>query len=96
MSKEYVPKPVDTKSVLLEECLVDLTELLAKNAHENWAKQRMKDGWTFGNKRDDEQKKHPCLIPYEELPDSEKEYDRVTAMESLKAIIKLGFSIIKS
>jgi hypothetical protein len=60
-----------------------LTELLAKNAHENWARQRMEEGWRWGPRRDDEHKLHPSLVPYEQLSESEKEYDRKTAMETI-------------
>lgn len=72
-----------------------LGELLARNTHEVWSAQRISDGWTYGQERDDRLKKHPCLIPYEELPESEKEYDRNTALGTLKLIIKLGYSINK-
>lgn len=40
-------------------------------------------------------KKHPYLIPYEELPEEEKEYDRGTSVGTLKLILKLGFRITK-
>jgi hypothetical protein len=89
----YTPRPLDTKHIQLPTSLQELLEQLARNTHEVWAAQRIKDGWTYGPKRDDEAKKHPCLIPYEELPESEKEYDRKTAGEALKAIISLGYSI---
>jgi hypothetical protein len=70
-----------------------LSEILSKNTHEVWAAGRIAEGWTFGDELDEIKKKHPCLIPYEELPDSEKEYDRATSLESLKVILSLGFSI---
>jgi hypothetical protein len=70
-------------------------ELLARNAHENWAKQRVSEGWKYGTKRDDARKEHPCLVPYEELPESEKEYDRKMAGETLKVISGLGYKIKK-
>ena len=70
-----------------------LTERLAENAHDLWAAQRIKDGWTWGPTRDDSAKKHPCLVPYAELPESEKEYDRQAAMGTVKAIITLGYRI---
>ena len=66
-----------------------------KNAHDNWALQRINEGWTYGSARNDNTKKHPCLVPYEDLPDSEKEYDRKAAMETLKAIVALGYRITK-
>ena len=66
---------------------------MAKNVHEVWAQERIKQGWTYGAKRDDVQKTHPCLVPYEELPEEEKEYDRNTSIGTLKLIMKLGFKI---
>jgi hypothetical protein len=89
----YRPAPIDTLRIQLPKGLEELTELLARNAHENWARQRMADGWTFGSSRDDAKKTHSCLIPYEELPESEKVYDRATAMETIKAILALGYRI---
>jgi class 3 adenylate cyclase/tetratricopeptide (TPR) repeat protein len=89
----YKPKPVDTSRVRLTDNLVELTELLAENTHEVWAQQRLDDGWTLGPERSDEKKHHPCLIPYDDLPESEKEYDRHTALETLKVIAALGFRI---
>lgn len=92
----YKPEPIDTSTVELDREILDLCELIAKNTHDVWAVGRMKDGWTYGEHRDDEKKLHPCLVPYEELTDSEKEYDRSTSMETLKLIIKLGYSITKN
>lgn len=91
----YKPKPVDTSKVKLDREVLRLTELLAENAHDTWASRRLAEGWRYGHKRDETQKEHPCLVPYRELPQSEKEYDRHTAMETLKAIVALGFSIKK-
>ncbi len=90
---KYSPKPIDTSAVTLSAELVALTEKLAESTHDQWALQRMKDGWSWGKKRDDDKKTHPSLIPYAELSESEKEYDRLTAMETLKAIIALGYKI---
>lgn len=91
--KTYNPNPIDTSQVKLPESISPLIEMLAKNSHEVWAKQRIKDGWTYGTQRDDNKKIHPCLIPYEELPEEEKVYDRNAALETLKVIISLGFDI---
>ncbi|MDE7154122.1 MAG: Ryanodine receptor Ryr [Muribaculaceae bacterium] len=95
MTKEYIPSPENTSDINLPEELSSLIEAMAKNVHEVWAKNRIAEGWTYGEKRDDENKKHPCLIPYEMLPDIEKEYDRATSQETLKLIIKSGFEIKK-
>jgi hypothetical protein len=92
---KYTPRPIDTKNVTLSADLVGLTERLAENAHDVWALQRIGEGWTFGPARDDKAKTHPDLIPYADLQESEKEFDRKTAMGTLKAIIALGYSITR-
>lgn len=91
----YIPKPVNTGNVELPEELMPLIEEMAKNVHEVWAQNRINEGWSYGHERDDAKKQHPCLVPYEELPESEKEYDRATSQETLKLILKSGFSISK-
>lgn len=91
----YTPQPIDTKSVDLPMELQALAEDIAKNVHEVWASGRMKDGWTYGEERNDAEKKHPCLVPYEDLSEEEKEYDRHTSIETIKLILMLGFKITK-
>jgi len=91
----YEPKPIDTKGIMLPPELDALTEQLAENAHDLWAQQRLQDGWTLGSQRDDQAKTHPCLVRYDELPESEKEYDRHAALGTLKAILALGYGIQK-
>ena len=93
MKKTYVPQPIDTSDVMLPEELDVLIEQMAKNVHDVWAKSRMEQGWTYGDSRNDALKHHPCLVPYDELPEVEKAYDRDTALGTLKLIIKLGFRI---
>ncbi len=90
---DYIPEPMDLSSVDLPESLIQLSERIAENVHEVWAKARIDEGWTYGEKRDDIHKKHPCLVPYDELPEEEKEYDRNTAMNTIKMVKKLGFRI---
>jgi len=89
----YLPRPIDTSCIELPPEIDTLTERLAENTHEIWAALRFDQGWTFGPRRDDAHKKHPCLVPYDELPESEKEYDRNTAIQTLKAIVALGYRI---
>lgn len=89
----YEPKPIDTSAIVLPQKLVALSEQLAENVHDLWALRRLAEGWTFGPERDDNAKKHPCLVPYQELPDSEKEYDRKVALGTLKAVLALGYRI---
>ena len=89
----YQPKPIDTSDIILSDDLLALTEQVAKNVHEVWAAGRVAEGWTYGERKDSIAKTTPWLIPYEELPESEKEYDRRTAYETIRLIVKLGYTI---
>ena len=95
MKKNYVPQPMDTSDVQLPVELDELVEKLSKNVHEVWAESRISQGWRYGEERNDVLKLHPCLIPYEDLPEVEKAYDRDTALGTLRLIAKLGFRITK-
>lgn len=92
---EYEPHPIDVDKVPLDGDLEELQEAIAENAHDVWAAARIKEGWSYGNERDDAKKQHPDLIPYTALPDSEKEYDRIMAFNTIKLVKKLGFDIVK-
>ena len=91
----YTPQPIDTTNIILPDDLLELTEKIAENVHEVWSKGRIAEGWTYGEKRDDNKKETPCLVPYSELPENEKEYDRNTALETIKTILSLGYEIQK-
>lgn len=91
----YQPNPVNTELVQLPPELLELTEAIARNVHENWAAGRLADGWVYGPARDDAKRETPCLVPYEQLTEEEKEFDRVTAMETLKLIVALGYRIVR-
>lgn len=91
----YKPNPIDTSDITLSEDLLELTEKIAENVHDVWGKARLKEGWVYGDVKDNSAKTTPCLVPYSELPESEKQYDRNTAFETLKLVVKLGYRIIK-
>lgn len=95
MDRCWVPDPVNTASIPLSEDLQMLQERLAKNVHSVWAQKRIREGWTYGPVKDFQRKKTPFLVPYAELPESEKEYDRATALETLRLILRLGYRIEK-
>lgn len=94
-SKEYVPKPLVLTDVELSEDLMSLAETMARNVHEQWAATRIEQGWRYGSERSDSRKEHPCLVPYEELDESERIYDRNSAIGTLKLITRLGYDITK-
>lgn len=90
----YNPQPINVDDIDLDANLEELTEAIAENAHDTWARARMDEGWTYGPVRNDALKQHPDLIPYSQLPDREKEYDRIMAMNTLRLVRRLGFDII--
>ena len=94
-NSNYIPQPINTKDVVLPKELIPLAEEIAKNVHDVWSEGRIKDGWKYGEERNDAEKLHPCLVPYEELTEAEKEYDRNTSQETLRLIMKLGFKIVR-
>ena len=89
----YDPRPIDTSDVCLPEELLALTEKIAENVHDVWAAGRISEGWRYGENKNAEKKETPLLVPYGNLPESEKEFDRSTALETIKLIIKMGYSI---
>lgn len=95
MKPDYKPQPADLEGIALPESLRPLTEAIARNVHEVWALGRVEQGWSWGEVRDDNLKKHPCLVDYDALPESEREYDRRTALNTLRFIVKMGYKIEK-
>lgn len=93
--KTYNPEPIDLSDVQLTDDLNELREAIAENAHDVWAVERRSQGWTYGEQRDDNKKETPCMVPYSQLPDSEKTFDRDMAMNTLKLVKKLGYDIVK-
>ena len=91
---EYIPTPISTEGVTLPVELDALVEKLAENNHDHWARQRIEEGWTYGPQRDDACKTNPDLVPYGDLPEDEKEYDRISVLETLKVIVMLGYEIV--
>lgn len=94
-SNKYTPHPADLTGVELPQELLNLAEEIAKNVHEVWSQNRMNEGWVYGPVRNDEKRETPCLVPYEDLPEEEKAYDRNTAFSTLRLIVSLGFDIVK-
>lgn len=95
MADKYTPNPIDTSNIELSDEILKLSEDLARNVHEVWAAGRIADGWIYGTTRDDVKRETPCLVPYEQLTEEEREYDRATAIATLKFIVYQGFKILK-
>ena len=93
---EYKPNPIDTSGIVLDDDVKRVAEFLARNTHAVWAQERIAEGWHYGPERDDNHKKHPGLVPYDELPESEKDYDRRTATQVMKTLMAMGYTITRA
>ena len=91
----YTPQPLDTSRVIVPDSVMEIADDLAKNVHEVWAQQRFAEGWNYGAEHNYDRREHPSLVPYEELPENEKVYDRNTALETIRYILYHGFEIIQ-
>jgi len=91
----YRPNPIDTHQVTLSNDLVELVERLAEHNHDVWAAQRIAEGWHFGAERNDAKREHPDLVPYSDLSESEKVYDRNAVKSTLQAMLALGYRITR-
>ena len=96
MQQPYSPQPIIIATSGFSKDLVILIEMMARNVHEEWASGRISEGWQFGEKHNDELKEHPMLVPYDLLPESEKEYDRRTVIATLSSLISNGYEIKKN
>lgn len=95
-AQTYRPKFIDLEHVALPEGFDELREAIAENAHDRWALERQSEGWTYGPKRDDSKLETPDMVPYAQLPESEKQYDRLMAEDTLKLLTALGYKIEKN
>ncbi len=91
----YKPTAVALDKQSLDPELENTIEKIAVAVHERWAQGRLDDGWKYGSERDDARKEHPCLVPYEQLSDSEKDYDRNTARTTIMLLQHFGYEIRK-
>ena len=95
-TRTYQPRLRDLSHVQLPASVVELREAIAENAHDRWALERQSEGWTYGPKRDDSKLQTPDMVPYAQLPESEKQYDRIMAEDTLKLLISLGYDLKKA
>lgn len=91
----YNPSPLNTEHITLTAELLSVVELIAENIHDEWSLKRIRDGWRYGPERCDSKKHNPCLVPYSNLPESERDYDRISTLTTVKLLLALGYKIEK-
>ena len=69
-------------------------EQLAEAEHEGWMEQKRRCGWVYGAARDDSAKRHPSMVPYNELSPGEKDKDRDSVLRYPDLLRACGFEIV--
>ena len=90
----YEPKVPPIEGLDEDARFADLLDALARGVHDSWAQRTMELGWRFADLRDDVGKGHPCLVPYEALPESERDMDRCIVRGVLGTLLALGYRIV--
>lgn len=57
--------------------VVDDPDITPKQLHESWLGQKLAEGWVYGETKDAEKKTHPCMLPYEDLPEAQRTKDEL-------------------
>lgn len=87
----YTPEPPsDRETERAGALMADIVAALARASHDKWAEKRIQAGWRYGPRRDDENKRHPDLVPYEHLSEEEKSYDVDTARVVVAELMRRG------
>uniref|UniRef100_A0A671X2B4 Ryanodine receptor 3 n=1 Tax=Sparus aurata TaxID=8175 RepID=A0A671X2B4_SPAAU len=93
MSNGYKPSPLDLSDIKLTPGQELLVDKLAENAHNVWAKDRIKQGWTYGIQQDLKSKRNPRLVPYVLLDERTKKSNRDSLREAIRTLIGYGYNI---
>ncbi|XP_028834345.1 ryanodine receptor 3 isoform X8 [Denticeps clupeoides] len=93
MSNGYKPTPLELSDVKLTPSQELLVDKLAENAHNVWAKDRIKQGWTYGIQQDLKNKRNPRLVPYALLDERTKKSNRDSLREAIRTLIGYGYNI---
>ncbi|XP_075893569.1 ryanodine receptor 3 isoform X4 [Nelusetta ayraudi] len=93
MSNGYKPAPLDLSDVKLTAGQEVLVDKLAENAHNVWAKDRIKQGWTYGIQQDLKNRRNPRLVPYALLDERTKKSNRDSLREAIRTMVGYGYDI---
>nr|XP_040017268.1 ryanodine receptor 3 isoform X8 [Gasterosteus aculeatus aculeatus] len=93
MSNGYKPAPLDLSDVKLNAGQEVLVDKLAENAHNVWAKDRIKQGWTYGIQQDLKSRRNPRLVPYAFLDERTKKSNRDSLREAIRTMVGYGYDI---
>ena len=93
MTNGYKPAPLDLTHVRFSDKMEDLVEQLATNSHNNWATERIKQGWTYGYELDVKNKRNFRLVPFALLDETAKQTNRSSIRELVITLMGYGYAI---
>uniref|UniRef100_A0A3Q3G2B0 Ryanodine receptor 2b (cardiac) n=1 Tax=Labrus bergylta TaxID=56723 RepID=A0A3Q3G2B0_9LABR len=89
----YQPAPLDLRQVFLSPAHEELVNLLAENDHNVWARERIKQGWTYGAQQDVKAKRSPYLVPYSLLDERRRRVSMESLKETVCTLLAYGYSL---
>ncbi|XP_061915089.1 ryanodine receptor 2-like isoform X1 [Entelurus aequoreus] len=89
----YRPAPVDVSQVFISPIHEEAVNLLAENQHNVWARERIKQGWTYGAQQDAKAKRSPNLVPYSLLDESSSRVAQKVVRQALCTLLAYGYSL---
>ena len=89
----FNPYPADLAAIELPISTEAIIGVLARNAHDVWALEKLRAGWNYGKVNDVSEKLHADLVAYDDLGTMQRSYDFLMVEKTLKAIVAHGFAI---
>ncbi|XP_075257500.1 ryanodine receptor 2-like isoform X3 [Convolutriloba macropyga] len=92
---QYIPRSSNFDSINLSKDLAEFTLKYSEQVHDEWSKELLESGWTYGLKFDDDNKKAPNLKPFKLLHDTDIEEYKMIIRQKLRIVLSLGFQVEK-
>ncbi|NXM89875.1 RYR2 protein, partial [Oenanthe oenanthe] len=89
----YKPAPMDLSFIKLTPSQEAMVDKLAENAHNVWARDRIRQGWTYGIQQDVKNRRNPRLVPYALLDDRTKKSNKDSLREAVRTLLGYGYNL---
>ncbi|XP_047673438.1 ryanodine receptor 2 isoform X3 [Tachysurus fulvidraco] len=93
LSSGYKPAPMDLSHIKLASTQEAMVDRLAENAHNVWARDRIRQGWTYGIQQDVKNKRNPRLVPYALLDERTKKSNKDSLREAVRTLLGYGYNL---
>nr|XP_037842109.1 ryanodine receptor 2 isoform X4 [Chlorocebus sabaeus] len=93
LTSGYKPAPMDLSFIKLTPSQEAMVDKLAENAHNVWARDRIRQGWTYGIQQDVKNRRNPRLVPYTLLDDRTKKSNKDSLREAVRTLLGYGYNL---